>query len=178
MKSSKIALIVGLSSLLLSSLLFFKKDNKKIGYVYVDEIISEHYGMIDYNKNLKIKKSEFKEKLDRYYFVLQEKTEFFKKNKKKLDQKEISERRKEIFALEENHRRLKIELDRQYDSIANRWLDPIYIEINDNIKLYSIKNGYDYILGNLGNGNIMFGNNTHNITLDIIDLINSNSISD
>ena len=103
---------------------------------------------------------------------IQEKVEYFKKNKKKLQEPEVIKKRNEIKQLEKTHREMSVISEQQLDSIKTSWLDPLYKDINDEIKIYSEEKGFDYVFGNLGNGNIMYGKNTYNVTLDIIDRIN------
>jgi len=172
MSSRKTYLVVAVIIFIISFTLNFLNKGSKIGYVYVDEVLIEYNAFQDYNTKLKSQESEFKDMLDVYYLDIQEKVDFFKKNKKKLAEPEVIKRRNEIKQLEKTHREMIVISKQQLDSIKISWLDPLYKDINDEIELFSEENGFDYIFGNLGNGNIMYGKNSYNVTLDIIDRIN------
>ncbi|WP_165454349.1 OmpH family outer membrane protein [Hyunsoonleella pacifica] len=156
----------------MSLVLSFFNKGSKVGYIYVDEVLSEYHAFQDYNTKLKAQESEFKDVLDVYYADIQEKVEYFKKNKKKLKEPEVIQKRNEIKELERVHREMSVISKQQIDSIKTAWLEPLYKDVNDEIKIYSEEKGFDYVFGNLGNGNIMYGKKTYNVTLDIIDRIN------
>jgi len=173
MKNSKsVFLAIALIILMFSISMSFLNKGPKIGYIYLDDVLSEYHAFQDYNTKLKAQESEFKELLDVYYLDIQEKVEFFKKNKKKLEETEIVKKRNEIKELERVHSEMSVISKQQLDSIKTSWLDPLYKDINNEIKTFSEEEGYDYVFGNLGNGNIMYGKNSYNVTLEIIDRIN------
>ncbi len=173
MKNSKnIVLVVALVLSMFSVIVSFLNKSSKIGYIYLDEVLSEYHAFQDYNTRLNAQELEFKELLDVYYIDIQEKVEYLKKNKNELKEPEIVKAKNKIKDLERTHREMSIISKQQLDSIKTSWIDPLYKNINDEIKVFSEENGFDYIFGNLGNGNIMYGKNSYNVTLDIIDRIN------
>lgn len=174
MKHSKNVSLVVISAILLilSITISFINKGPKIGYVYVEKVLKEYHAHQDYNIKLKRKESEFKDVLDLYYADIQEKVEYFKKNKKKLQEQEVVKKRNEIKALEKTHREMSMISTQQLDSLKNAWLLPLYENINNEIKEFSKEEGFDYVFGNLGNGNIMYGKGTYDVTLKIIDRIN------
>ena len=95
-----------------------------------------------------------------------------KTNSQKIKDSEALSKQHEIVDMEKAHNRCSNELFKKLDSLMASWTGPIYEQVNEYIKNYSLENGYDYVLGNLGNGNVMYGNPTHNITLEVIDAIN------
>jgi Skp family chaperone for outer membrane proteins len=174
MKHSKnvYLVLVGVIILILSFAISFINKGSKIGYVYVDKVLSEYHAFQDYNTKVKAQESEFKDVLDLYYADIQEKVEYFKKNKKKLQEQEVVKKRNEIKALEKTHREMSMISTQQLDSLKNEWLLPLYENINNEIKEFSKEEGFDYVFGNLGNGNIMYGKGTYDVTIKIIDRIN------
>jgi Skp family chaperone for outer membrane proteins len=172
MKLAKNAVIIALTALVLSALQYFKTDKQKVAYVFVEDVIAECHAMQDVNDQLKLNESIQRKKLDEFYKEIQNKVDWLKENSEKLKEKEIVDKQSEIMNLEQIHKKMQQQSYRQLDSIKASWVSPVYEEVNQYIKTYSQNNGYDYVLGNLGNGNIMYGNHIHDITLKVIDGIN------
>lgn len=56
--------------------------------------------------------------------------------------------------------------------LSDRYTADIWKRINENINEYGKKNGYDFIWGASGNGNLMYANEAKDITSDVIVFIN------
>ncbi len=172
MKLIKTAIIIAVTALVLSVLQYFKTDKQKVAYVFVEDVITEYHAMQDVNDKLKLTESMKRKKLDEFYKEIQKKVNWFEENRDKLKEKEIVHKQYEIMDLEKVHNNMQQLTFSQLDSLKASWTAPIYQEVNQYIKKYSQDNGYDYVLGNLGNGNIMYGNQIYDITLKVIDGIN------
>ncbi|MEN8890548.1 MAG: OmpH family outer membrane protein, partial [Wenyingzhuangia sp.] len=168
----KTAVVIATTALMMSALQYFKTDQQRIAYVYVDDVIAEYHAMQDADSRWKIQESKHKQELDKFTIDIQEKIEWLQEHKKKLTENELLDKQYEIMDMERIHQHSQQKSYKELDSIKNSWLVPIYEEVNQYIKTYSQNNGYDYVLGNVGNGNIMYGNHTHDITLEVIDGIN------
>lgn len=172
MKINKTAIVLSLAAFLLCAVQFFKGDNQKIAYVFVDEVIAEYHAMQDVNDKLQLNESLETEKLDEFYRTIQDKISWLRQNSQKIKDSEALSKQHEIVDMEKAHNRMQQRAFQKLDSLRASWTGPIYEQVNEYIKNYSLENGYDYVLGNLGNGNVMYGNPTHNITLEVIDAIN------
>lgn len=50
--------------------------------------------------------------------------------------------------------------------------DQIWKQINEATQLFGKQKGYDYILGASGNGSIMYGNEVHDVTKELVTFLN------
>lgn len=58
--------------------------------------------------------------------------------------------------------------------IREHYVSQIWKALNEQIKEYGLENGYDYIYGANGTGNVMYAKDGHNITQDVKAFINLN----
>lgn len=172
MKSTKILYIVSIIALGLSIFQLFKSNNQKIAYVFVNDVIEGYHAMQDTNDKIRIEESLKNNKLDEFYKDIQTKIDWLKTNHKTIKDSEVLDKQHEIIDLEKVFNTMKKNTFSEIDSIKVNMRTPIFEYVNQYIKDYSQRNGYDYVLGNTGNGNIMYGNNMYDITLEVIDGIN------
>ena len=172
MKLTKTAIIISVTALVLSAVQYFKSDKQKTAYIYINEVVAEYHAMQDVDDKLTLSETMGKENLDTFYKNIQDKINWLKENHENIKDSEVVDKHHEIIDLEKVFNTMKQRTNNKLDSIRFTLKEPIYKDVNQYIKNYSEENGYDYVLGNLGNGNIMYGNNIYDITLEVIDGIN------
>ena len=64
------------------------------------------------------------------------------------------------------------EFNDENDLAAQQYSDQIWKQINQYVADYGKENGYDYLLGATGQGNIMFAKEKEDITKEVLDYIN------
>ena len=168
MKINKTAIVLSLAAFLLCAVQFFKGDNQKIAYVFVDEVIAEYHAMQDVNDKLQFNESLETEKLDEFYRTIQDKISWLRQNSQKIKDSEALSKQHEIVDMEKAHNRMQQRAFQKLDSL--RAVDRSYMNINEYIKNYSLENGYDYSQNLEMAMSCM--ESTHNITLEVIDAIN------
>ena len=173
MKLNKTVAILSITALFFSVLQYFKTNQQKIAYVFVEEVIAEYHAMQDVNDKFQVEEATQKEKLDAFYQDIQEKIGWLQENHKTLKKSTVTDKQHEIVDLEKALQQMQQKTYKELDSIKISWTSPIYEEVNQYIKNYSQQKGYDYVLGNLGNGNMMYGNPVYNLTLEVIDGMNT-----
>jgi len=172
MNNSKTAILIAITALIFCVFQYFKSNNQKIGYVFIEDVIAESHELQDINDKLKLEESTRLESISEFYKDIQVKANWLKENHSKIKTNELTDKQHEIVDMERAHALIQKTTYAKLDSIKAVWTTPVFDSINSFIKNYSDKNGYDYVLGNLGNGNIMYGNHTYDLTLNVIDALN------
>ena len=134
--------------------------------------MAECHALQDINDKLKLEESTRFENINDFYKEIQLKANWLKENNSKIKSSELTDKQYEIVDMKRAHELMQKKTYAKLDSLKAAWTSPIFDTVNSFIKKYSNKNGYDYVLGNLGNGNIMYGNHTHDLTLKVIDALN------
>ena len=110
--------------------------------------------------------------LDSLYSSIQDRAIWLRDNHNTLAQAEIAVKQLEIANLETTFLDKQNTLNSEYDSLRSKAIEPIYDEVNKFIEDYAKQHGYNFVFGNLGNGNIMYGYGSYDITLEVIDGLN------
>jgi outer membrane protein len=172
MSKNKTAIIIAITALVFCTLQYFKSNNQKIGYVFIEDVMAEYHLFQDINDKLKLEESTRLENINDFYKEIQLKANWLKENNSKIKNSELTDKQHEIVDMERAYTLMQKKAYAKLDSIKVVWTSPVFDSINSFIKNYSDKNGYDYVLGNLGNGNIMYGDHTHDLSLKVIDALN------
>tara|TARA_B100001245_G_C22881121_1_gene423764 strand:+ start:1039 stop:1551 length:513 start_codon:yes stop_codon:yes gene_type:complete len=156
----------------ITSFWYIKNSNQNLAYVYVDSVLAEYHAMQDVNDRITLLQNEKSKSLDSVYLNLQERSNWLKSNYASLSKEELINAQLELSNGEREFMDLQRLTNIQVDSVRSASIEPIYEEINDFIKRYSNELGYDFVFGNLGNGNIMYATGASDITLEIIEGLN------
>ena len=161
----KIALTVSVILVLASVTSFITLNRLKVAYVNTYSVYNE----------FKLKK-ELEEKLNKTQLTrkvlldsLRVKIQMASINKSKSDDKEF-------YIRMENMKQMYFEKEKQYTeentAQAQKYTDEVWQQLNQYIKEYGTENGYDYIMGATGEGNLMFAKEQHDISKELIQYVN------
>lgn len=79
----------------------------------------------------------------------------------------------ELFRVRKEYYVLDQQYQQKFESLATRYTNEVNDRLNSYIKKYSEKNGYDFILGSGGQGNVMYVKEDKEVTEDLIKFINT-----
>lgn len=82
------------------------------------------------------------------------------------DSMKVFQLRKQYYLIEQRYRQ-------KFDENSTRYTQEVNDRLNDYIKKYSEENGYDFVFGSNGQGNVMYAKEQCNISDDLIKYINS-----
>lgn len=139
--------------IVISCLLFVvyhKLGFEKKAYVLNHQIFEEFHGTYQLKEELKRMRNEHKVHLDSLAVAIEQENPGLISKYEQLRQQ---------FALSENE-------------LSDKYTADIWKEINRYISDYGKENGYDFIFGASGSGNLMFAKDAHNVTEDIIEYVN------
>jgi len=91
-----------------------------------------------------------------------------------LDKSKYGE--KDFFLRMEEQKQAYFAKEKQYTednaAQAQKYTDEVWKQLNQYIKEFGAENGYDYIIGANGEGNLMFAKEKHDISKDVIKYVN------
>jgi outer membrane protein len=67
---------------------------------------------------------------------------------------------------------MKNQFVREEQDVSAKYTEDIWKEINQAISVFGKDEGYDFIYGATGNGSLMYGNNSFNVSEEVIDYLN------
>lgn len=73
--------------------------------------------------------------------------------------------RKQYYVIEQAY-------NQKFETLSTQYTTEVNDRLNEYIKAFAEENGYDYVLGSSGQGNIMYAKETLNVTDKLIEYIN------
>lgn len=149
-----LSIVAFIALVALSSFLALNAPNsKKQGFVYTKKVFDNYHG----KKELEQKLSSLKEN-----------------HKKELESLNIQlindENNQQLFkSLQETSQHFQL----KEEELSQKYTNNIWKQINQYMMEYGNENGYDFIFGASGDGNLMFANDANDISEEFILYINS-----
>lgn len=149
-----ILIIIGSVATVLVLAAMFQK-NPKVKIVYVDTTYLYQNCEVQkyYTKLIEDKKKTVKNKLDSLYQV----------SKTSSESREV---------LDYNFGKKKEELEYQLAQFQSEYSAKVWNQISEYTLEFGQKNGYDYIMGANGQGNLMYAKESNNISKEVLEFIN------
>lgn len=150
--------IIALASIVMSIWLFTSKENT--GYVSVQQV----YDQFEYKKELEKEYNSIKEKRNRILDSLRLKVQNM--------QHTAPDDHAGLQALKKAYFMKQRKFEEENQRLSQNLNEKILNQLNQYVKNYGQKHGYDYIFGTMSDGSLMHANETKNITNNVIDYIN------
>lgn len=152
-----------------------------IGFV-VYEVVKVKQPKVAYVDNLRLFgdfnfKKEKQAEYDRYTKAFQGKLDTLRLGHKSIEDALLQnpnnkELEKRLAYSYEYYQRADYEFGVRLDSLDKGFNNEVWLKLNAYIEEFGKKQGYDMILGASGNGTIMYGNETFDITDDVLEYAN------
>ena len=158
----------------LALILMSCQEQQKIAFVDNGEVINAYQEKIDIEDKFKLKDEEFKKHADSVGQAFQVEAQAFQTNAAKLSQQKQQE---QYQILGQKQQMLQQQLQMEQQKLTQEFnveIDSVLSHMKTFVSDYGKKNGYTFILGKNEAGSVMFGDETKNITKEIIEAINSN----
>lgn len=164
--------IMFVSAVLLASVWFHFSTKEKTAFVYISQVL-EQFERMEHSKALfDTMQYEINHKLEVELEKLNNEKLAYETYKEKLSEKEQIEKERNLLEMQMHCDRMGKELNNETDRLRGKLFNPVIEEVNSFIKEYGKQNGYSYVFGNLGNGNIMYATDDNNITEEVIENLN------
>lgn len=77
------------------------------------------------------------------------------------------------YQLRRQHYVVEQQYNQKFEEKSNRYTQEVNERLNEYVEKYSEQNGYDFILGSNGQGNVMYANKENNVSDELIKFINA-----
>lgn len=156
-----------------TALLFASCTQTKIGYVDVEELMKEYEATKDVEAQLKVEQEQMGKSLDSLGNVFQAKVEAYYKTAKRMSAKsrqakeaELQKEQQAIQARGQQAQQILQQKSQEGIKALTETLDSV-------VANYATTHKFNMILGTQGNGTVMYGDNTLNLTETILDVLNT-----
>ncbi|MEH6679552.1 MAG: OmpH family outer membrane protein [Sediminicola sp.] len=149
-------------------------NQDKIAYVDNVKLMNEYQEKKDMEANYKTKADALNKKRDSISQAFQMEAQDFQTKAEKLSQ---SEAQQQYQSLQQRGQMIGQQLQQQEQQLqmaSQTEMDTIISKVKKQIKAYGKDNGYTYILGGGEGGSVLYGDDTKNITAEILELLNKN----
>jgi len=167
-----IALLV-VAVLVTGLLLINTFTNKKIVYVETGVLLEQYEGMKAARLQIEAKQRELSAGVDSLVNLFQDDLKNYERERSKMSAKE-RELKEELLRVRQQqvnnyHQAMQKKAAEEEQRLTQTQIN----RINDFLKSYGKENGYEYILGATGTGNMLYAKDAYNITKEVLASINN-----
>ena len=171
---NKLALPIALIALILSvSSFFYLKSTSDLVYVDVNKLLDGY-------KRTKIVKAEFDEKaktmkanVDSLMTDWQKELKNYEKERSAMSKKELALKQELLGTKQQQISNYQEAVQKQLQEEDKKVTQTVVNDINDFVKEYGKKKGYEVIFGATGNGTIMYGESASDLTDEVLAELNT-----
>lgn len=148
------------------------QNQMKTGFIDNSELIKEYQKRKDVEATLKTKIESFDKRIDSIGKTFQTKAAALQQADPKMLKKESQE---QYQALTQQYQMFQQQTQMQEQAIqkeSQTQIDTLLKEVRTFVKEYGKKNGYTYILGSNEAGSVMYGEESKELTKEILDELN------
>jgi outer membrane protein len=137
-----------------------RSNEGKHAYILTQKMFEEYNGTKEYRNKLKSMEFQQKNLLDSLSLVI------------KLMEGKVPEKSPELLAKKTQYNKVYEQVYTYQQEEIERYNDQLWKQINQYVEEYGKANGYAFIYGANGTGNLMYADTTYNITPEVIRFIN------
>jgi len=158
----------------LSILAFISCEQDKIGFVDNVRLMNEYQQKIDIEAKFKLQADALAKKRDSISLAFQTEAQAFQA---KADKMSKSKAQQEYAAFQQRGQFIGQQLQQEDQKLQNAGqieMDSIVSKVKSEIKAFGKSNNYTYILGGGDGGSVLYGEQTKDLTDQVITLLNKN----
>ncbi len=152
-KSISLNIITLLALIALSSFVFLNTSKPKQGFVYTKKVFDNYHGKKEFEKKLSALREKHHQELEPL--------------RHQINQDENNQQLINSFQVASQHFQVKEE------ELSQKYTSDIWKQINQYLVEYGKEQGYEFIFGASGDGNLMFAHDANDISEEIILYINT-----
>ncbi|TYB78734.1 OmpH family outer membrane protein [Bizionia myxarmorum] len=167
-----------MKNIILVSIVFFtllscNTESQKIGFVNNTDLISDYQEKMDIEAKFKGKIETFQKRTDSIGQAFQAEAQAFQLKAQGMAQDKAQ---LEYQALGQKQQMLQQRIQQEEGAIqeeSQEAIDSLIKKVRDYVKVYGKKNGYTYILGSNEAGSVMYGEESKDLTKEILESLNA-----
>jgi len=148
-------------------------NQTKIGYMDVEKVMTEYQGTKDLEIQLKEKQQVLGKSLDSLSGLFQQKVQNYYSKASKMSAKKRQEME---AALQLEQQLLQGKQQEATQLLQRKGIEDtaVITQLLDSlVTVYANKNGYNLVMGTTGKGTVMYGDDSLNVTDDLLEIMNS-----
>ncbi|NQY29044.1 MAG: OmpH family outer membrane protein [Flavobacteriaceae bacterium] len=162
-----IALIISLASF------FYFKTNSAQVYVDVNKLMDGYKRTAIVKKQFEVKANTLKANVDSLLTDWQKELKDYEKERSSMTKKELDLKQQLLSNKQQQLNNYQQAIQKQIQQEDQKVTQTVINDINDYVKDYGKKNGYDIIFGASGSGNIMYASDASDLTSVILEGLNA-----
>ncbi|MEN1784681.1 MAG: OmpH family outer membrane protein [Bacteroidota bacterium] len=159
-------------AILIAMLILVSCDQNKIGYVEYISLMDDYQEKIDIENKYKVKSEAMNKKRDSLAQAIQLEYQAVQTRVQSMSEKKAQE---EIGLLQQKSQFLGQQLqqeEQQLKSAGQTEMDSLVSKVNKEIEEYGDANGFTYILGAGDGASVLYGNDSKDLTEQILKILN------
>ena len=170
MKAKRIS--IGKIGLVLAVLGLASCQQAKIGYVDNGKLMDKYQEKIDVEADFKIKADALSQKRDSISKAFQAEAQAFQSEAEKMPQKKAQEQYGQMQQRGQMIGQQLQQEDQQLQAAGQTEMDSIVSKVKKEVQAYGKANGYSYILGGGDGGSVLYGEESKDVTDEVVKLLN------
>ncbi len=148
------------------------QNNMKTGFIDNSELIKEYQKRKDIEATFKIKVEAFDKRVDSIGRAFQVEAQEFQAKAGTMAQKDVQQQY-QVLGQKQQMLQQQFQMEEQNIQKASQTeIDTLIKEVRAFVKSYGKKNGYTYILGSNDAGSVMYGEESKDLTKEILSELN------
>ncbi|WP_373518538.1 OmpH family outer membrane protein [Pricia sp.] len=148
------------------------QQQAKIGYVDNVKLMDEYQQKIDVEADFKVKAEALNKKRDSISQAFQAEAQAFQAEAEKMSQKKAQEQYGQMQQRGQMIGQQLQQEDQQLQALGQTEMDSIVSKVKKEVEAYGMANGYTYILGGGDGGSVLYGDETKDLTDEMVKLLN------
>ena len=147
-------------------------QQSKIGYVDNVKLMDEYQEKIDVEADFKVKLDALTKRRDSISQAFQAEAQAFQAEAEKLSQKKAQEQYGQMQQRGQMIGQQLQQEDQKLQAVGQTEMDSIVSKVKKEVQAYGKANGYSYVLGGGDGGSVLYGDDTNDITDEILKILN------
>lgn len=144
----------------------------KIGYVDNVKLMDEYQEKIDVETDFKVKADALNKKRDSISQAFQGEAQAFQAEAEKMSQKKAQEQYGQMQQRGQMIGQQLQQEDQQLQAVGQTEMDSIVSKVKKEVEAYGKANGYTFILGGGSGGSVLYGEESKDLTDEVVKLLN------
>ena len=144
----------------------------KIGYVDVQEVMKDYEAAKSIEEQLKLEQEDVSKSLDSLMIPFQAKVQEFYKSAEKMSPSKRQEAEQELQQENQLLQQRQQQAQQYLQQKGASEIEKLTNKIDSVVANYAVKNSYKMIMATQGTGQVMYGDESANLTETILDILN------
>lgn len=159
--------------ILATAILAVSCQQDKIAFVDNTKLIKEYQEKIDLENEYKVKFEDFQKKYDSASTAFQKEAQAFEAGAKSMGQAKAQEKYNELMQKRQQMAQTLQQQEQILNQESSQEIDSLVKKVRGFVKDYGQKNGYTFILAENEGGNVFYGEDTKDITAEVLRELNN-----